>query len=212
MEAIDDGTPSVTAVSGCCPSGEPLNPLLASDLDAGFAEVVRAHKRLLYTVLVRACGDHGDAEDLTAEAFLRAYRALRTYDRERIQRLRLRPWLVTIALNAWRNLARDRSRQPRQVSLDQAPHLAADGDEVDRLVRRTDDQRALARLIAELPERQRVAIVLRHVCELPVSEVAEALGVPEGTLRSLVSRGLSKIRERADIEGHEFRAAEERTS
>ncbi len=67
-----------------------------ADLDSGFADVVRAHQRVVYTVALRLSRGHADAEDLAAEALLRAYRALRGYDAEKIRGLRLRPWLLTI--------------------------------------------------------------------------------------------------------------------
>lgn len=198
METPNGGSPSVSAEPRRDAADERLTALLVRDLDAGFAQVVRVHKGLLFTALLRACGDRRDAEDLTAEAFLRAYRALRGYDTERIRQMRLRPWLLAIALNAWRNLARDRSRRPRHVPLEQAPDRAAHGDQFERAAGRADDQRALAGMLASLPERQRVAVVLRHVCDLPASEVAEVLAVPEGTARSLVSRGLARLRDQVE--------------
>jgi hypothetical protein len=63
---------------------------LAADLDAGFAALFEAHQNVLFSTALRICGRWADAEDLTASAFLRAYRALSGYDRERIARLRTR--------------------------------------------------------------------------------------------------------------------------
>jgi RNA polymerase sigma-70 factor (ECF subfamily) len=61
-------------------------------------------------------------------------------------------------------------------------------------VTRIDQRRTLAELTASLPERQRVAVLLRHLCDVPSAEIAEVLGCPEGTVRSYVSRGLDKLR------------------
>jgi RNA polymerase sigma-70 factor (ECF subfamily) len=169
--------------------------LLLEDLDAGFAEVVRAHQRLVHSTVARAGQRPADTEDLAADVFLRAYRALRSYDPERIAGLRLRPWLVTIALNSSRNRARDQSRKPLHVPLERAPDQSDGRDAFDGLVDRMDRNRVLAGLLAELPEQQRVAIVLRHVCELSVGETAQVLGCAEGTVKSLVSRGLRKLRD-----------------
>ena len=88
---------------------------LAADLDAGFAALFEAHQNVLFSTALRICGRWADAEDLTATAFLRAFRALSGYDRERIAALRTRPWLLTILLNAWRNQVRTAARQPREV-------------------------------------------------------------------------------------------------
>jgi len=88
---------------------------LAADLDAGFAALFGAHRHVLFSTALRICGSWADAEDLTATAFLRAFRALSGYDRERIAALKTRPWLLTILLNAWRNQVRTAARQPRVV-------------------------------------------------------------------------------------------------
>ena len=93
---------------------------LAADLDAGFAALFEAHQNVLFSTALRICGRRADAEDLTATAFLRAFRALSGYDRERIAALRTRPWLLTILLNAWRNQVRTAARQPQEV-LDAKP-------------------------------------------------------------------------------------------
>ncbi|MBV9919341.1 MAG: RNA polymerase sigma factor, partial [Pseudonocardia sp.] len=69
---------------------------LIVDLDAGFAELVRHHGRVVYSVALRLTEGSADAEDLSADAFLRAYRALRDFDAARIRELRIRPWLLTI--------------------------------------------------------------------------------------------------------------------
>ncbi len=176
---------------------EQVRAALLEDLDAGFAELVREYQQLVYTTVLRVCRHHDDAEDLAAEVFLRAYRALRTYEAAAIGVLRPRAWLVTIALNLGRNELRNRGRRPRQVAFDVVP----DGelqrgslDAFDEIAGRLDHREALAELTACLPERQRVAVLLRHLCGLSSPEVAEILGCPEGTARSHVSRGLTTLR------------------
>jgi RNA polymerase sigma factor (sigma-70 family) len=173
---------------------ERLRDLLRANLDTGFAELMREYQQLVYTIVLRVCDQHVDAEDLAAEVFLRAYRALRTYSDARIAELRLRPWLVTIALNIGRNTSRDRGRRPRQVALDEVAERPPQGDAFDDIVTRIDQRRTLTELTASLPERQRVAVLLRYLCDVPSAEIAEVLGCPEGTARSYVSRGLDKLR------------------
>lgn len=167
---------------------------LVDDLDEGFAELVRRQEWVVYSVALRMTRSRTEAEDLTAETFLRAYRALRGYDRTRVLALRPRSWLLTITLNTWRNSVRDASRRPDLVCVADIPDSPADDQDVEHAVESAESQRELGRLIAQLPSAQRIAVVLRHVVGLPMVEVAAVLHCPEGTAKSHVSRGLSKLR------------------
>ena len=129
---------------------------------------------------------HGeDAEDLTQETFIRAYRALAGYDPDRIRSLRLSGWMWTIALNLGRNHVRDRARRPVPVAF-----VDRDGVEDPEPV----DVAAWDRRLAALPAVQRRAVVLRHVAGLSYPEIAEATGRPEGTVKADVHRGLARLR------------------
>jgi RNA polymerase sigma factor (sigma-70 family) len=167
---------------------------LIVDLDAGFAELVRHHERVVYSVALRLTAGSADAEDLSAEAFLRAYRALRDFDAARIRELRIRPWLLTILRNTARNAARDAARRPAPPPAFEAPDVANAGPGVEQHVEDTLMRREWARLLELLPEPQRVAVVLRHVEGLPTNEIAQILGCREGTAKSHVSRGLARLR------------------
>ncbi len=167
---------------------------LADDLDAGFAELVTSYGSLVCTVAARATFGHEDAEDLAAEAFLRAYRALRGYDAARIRELRLRPWLVTIVLNAARNARRAAIRHPRPDSLAVTGEPVATGRDAAELAEVADAAGELLARLAALPANQRLAVVLRHVADLPVPEIAAVMACPEGTARSHVARGLAALR------------------
>lgn len=167
---------------------------LADNLDAGFVDLVRTYRRVMYSVALQSCGRAYDAEDLAAEAFLRAYSALRRYDRQRILALRPRAWLLTILLNTRRNWARDSSRRPSQVPLsDQVDHSEAETT-TEELAERHETLQELIDMVRQLPDVQREAVVLRHVVGLPVAEVATLLGCPQGTAKSHVSRGLRQLR------------------
>lgn len=170
---------------------------IADDLDAGFVDLVHAYEKVVYSVALRVSGPH-DAEDLAAESFLRAYRALLSFDRERIRALNPRPWLLTIVLNTWRNTLRESARRPRQVPLSEAPEKPGTEPSLDDTVQRAETQRDLAELVGELPHSQRVAVVLRHVVGFTIAEVAATMGCPEGTAKSHVSRGLLKLRTLCD--------------
>ncbi|NKZ08712.1 RNA polymerase sigma factor [Actinomadura latina] len=168
---------------------------LARDLDAGFADLYEAYRGAVFSTALRLCGRWAEAEDLSAEAFLRAYRALAGYEAARIAELRPRAWLLAILTNVWRNSLRSAARRPAPAGpVEDAPDPPDPGEGVEEAAVRHETGRELAALLAELPEAQRVAVVLRHVADLPVAEVAVVLGVPEGTVKSHVSRGLARLR------------------
>jgi len=167
---------------------------LVEDLDVGFAALVEAYGRTAFSVAARTAPETEDAEDLAAEAFLRAYRALRRYDAARIRQLRVRPWLVTIVLNVSRNARREATRRPRAGRLPATDEPVAQGREASELVEVAAAADELAAHLRALPAKQRAAVVLRHVVDLPLSEIAAVLGCAEGTARSHVARGLAALR------------------
>jgi RNA polymerase sigma factor (sigma-70 family) len=168
---------------------------LSVDLEEAFPDVVAGYEQAVYTTALRMTGGRAeDAADVAAEAFLRAYTALRSYPAERIGQLQLRPWLLTIVLNLLRNEARAASRRPLHVGLD-AWSIPADGQESpEDQAQRHDGQARLGALLTELPDTQRTAVVLRHVVGLPYAEMAVVMGCPEGTAKSHVARGLQRLR------------------
>ncbi|MCF6468882.1 RNA polymerase sigma factor [Nonomuraea sp. MG754425] len=173
---------------------DPVREALLDDLDTGFAALYDAHRGLVFSTALRLSGSWADAEDYTAEAFLRAYRALSGYPPERIAELQPRAWLMTILMNVWRNCARAKSRRP-PTDLREEPVDGVDPGqdvEADAVRRETGDE--LAELLGRLPPEQRAAVVLRHVVDLPISEIAAVLKIPQGTVKSHVSRGLKRLR------------------
>jgi RNA polymerase sigma-70 factor (ECF subfamily) len=160
---------------------------LASDLDGAFETLVGTHADRCYSIALRLLGDASDAEEVAQDALVRAYRALGRYPAERIRELDLRPWLATITLN----VARSRRRRPgdrrRPISLESvgAENLRSEPPEAGP---------GLARLLADVPERYRVPIVLRYVDDLTFTQIAQMLERPEGTLRAQVHRGLALLR------------------
>ena len=169
-----------------------LTEALATDPAAAFAGFVRAHADLVYTVAYRSSGSRADAEDLAQEAFVRAYRALSGYPPDRIRALRLKPWLVTIVLNLWRNELRRRGRRLHEAPLEAAGDPGSDGlDPAEEVAGRAG---ALATRLLELPWHERVPVVLRHVAGLSYADIAEVLSCPVGTAKARVHRGLANLR------------------
>jgi RNA polymerase sigma-70 factor (ECF subfamily) len=162
-----------------------LTASLAADLDRAFPALVEQAGPGLYWGLRRLCGDHQEAEDLTQETFIRAYRAMGGFDGERFAALRLSPWLWTIALNLGRNHLRSRSRRPTFVEVGE--HGVTDPE--------VPDSAAWDRRMAGLTKPQRTAVVLRHVVGMGVAEIAEATGRPQGTVKADIHRGLARLKQ-----------------
>lgn len=170
---------------------------LAHDLDAAFETLVRAHVDRCHAIALRILGDPRDAEEVAQDALVRAYRALAGYPAERIRELRLRPWLATIVVNQCRNRVRRRAvpTTPLDPLVEAGAEPAAGaGTDPAGLAGRASDRAQLAAMLATLPDRYRIPVVLRHVDDLSYAELAEVLGRPEGTLKAQVSRGLALLR------------------
>ncbi|WP_308299393.1 MULTISPECIES: RNA polymerase sigma factor [Streptomyces] len=171
--------------------------LLAVDLDRGFAELVRSHGGVVYSVLLRLSGSSRDVEDLVQDTFLRAYTALSGYSPERRGALLPRAWLLAIGTNVWRNHVRTLTRRPvaeSGVDVGELP-LADGGPGPEQRAEHVAERERLVAALAELPERYRVPVVLRHIAELGYAEIADLLGCPVGTVKAQVSRGLAALRE-----------------
>lgn len=177
---------------------------LAHDLDAVFSDLVVAHQDGIYSGVRRLVPAAADADDITQETFVRAYRALRDYPASRIEQLAVRSWLWTIALNLCRNAARRRSRKPVGAPLN-ATNEPPDGADTaaDALAAvAADDWRTRLDALS-LPIR--TAVVLRHVVGLPYADIAAAVDRPVGTVKADVHRGLARLRHMLEDEAEEER-------
>jgi RNA polymerase sigma-70 factor, ECF subfamily len=168
---------------------------LATDLDGGLEALVLAYQDRIYRFALRFCGSAQDAEEITQDAFVRAYHALKTYAPERIRALALRPWLYRITINVARNRAR-RKVLPIAEGVDEetVALTAAPAGQPDAMAERSQDRQRLATALAALPAHYREAIILRFVEGLSYDDTAAALGRPVGTVKSEVHRGLTRLR------------------
>src|SRR6202162_888028 len=112
---------SCRSEEGAMPQEAALEAALAEDLEGCFEKLVREYQDRLYSFAHRLAGNSEDAEEITQDAFVRAYRAMKTYEAERIRALSLKAWLYQITLNVARNLRRRKNH--KLVSID-----ARDGD------------------------------------------------------------------------------------
>jgi RNA polymerase sigma-70 factor (ECF subfamily) len=182
-----------------------LLELLATDLDRSFHHLVLSFQQRLYIFALRQTGSPQDAEDITQEAFLRAYYALADYPAERIRAMKLQPWLYKIALNVFY-----RQREGARLhctSLDQSEEsifLEIEDDEREQpehIAEGREDLHELEAQLTQLPTQYRVAVSCYYFEELSYREIAELLNQPVGTVKSHVHRGTQLLRKNMQVQG-----------
>jgi RNA polymerase sigma-70 factor (ECF subfamily) len=161
-------------------------------LDAEFSDLYRAHLRDVYSYAYYRIGNHHDAEDITEQTFLQAYRHFERAQREARGRP-LRPWLIRIAHNLAANYYRDRARKP-QTNLEDAGVLPTLHDTEDLVEGREEVQHVLAG-VAKLPEDRRDALIMRFALDMDNREIARALGRTDGATKVLIHRAIKQLEE-----------------
>src|SRR3954452_13468911 len=161
-------------------------------LDAAFAELYRSHLRDVYSYAYYRIGNHHDAEDLTEQTFLQAYRHFERAQRES-QGRPLRPWLIRIAHNLAANYYRDRSRRP-QTAIDDADQLVA-MHSTEGLVEDRDDLKRILECVQRLPDDRREALIMRFALGMDNREIARALGRTDGATKVLLHRAIRQLEE-----------------
>jgi RNA polymerase sigma-70 factor (ECF subfamily) len=169
------------------------------DLES-FNQLVSRWERPIYALAYRTLGREEDARDVVQEAFLRAYRGLKGFKGE----AKFSSWLYRITLN----LCRDWSRRERRAPIVQVPEgtdpveLADErvqtSESVEELVARREMSEAVAKAMAELPEEQRTAILLKEYHGLTFQEIAGMLDCPLSTVKTRLYQGLSVLRRRLE--------------
>ncbi|MBA2567342.1 MAG: RNA polymerase sigma factor [Thermoleophilaceae bacterium] len=159
-------------------------------LDREFTELYRDHLRDVYSYSYYRIGNHHDAEDLTEQTFLQAYRHFERARRESDGRP-LRPWLIRIAHNLAANYYRDRSRRP-QTPLDDAATLS-DLRRTDELVEEREELGRVLEGVADLPDDRREALIMRFALDMDNREIARALGRSEGATKVLIHRAIRQL-------------------
>jgi RNA polymerase sigma-70 factor (ECF subfamily) len=163
-----------------------------AQLDAEFAELYRAHLRDVYSYSYYRVGDHHDAEDLTEQTFLQAYRHFERAQRESDGRP-LRPWLIRIAHNLAANLYRDRSRKPAS-SIEETDSLTA-MHTTEQLVEGRDQLSRVLDGVRQLPDDRREALIMRFALGMDNREIARALDRSDGATKVLIHRAIKQLEE-----------------
>jgi RNA polymerase sigma-70 factor, ECF subfamily len=165
-------------------------PKPKAELDAEFSELYRSHLRDVYSYAYYRIGNHHDAEDLTEQTFLQAYRHFERAQRESEGRP-LRPWLIRIAHNLAANYYRDRSRRP-QTPIDDADVLTAPHT-TETLVEGREELTRILEGVNELPDDRREALIMRFALGMDNREIARAMGRTDGATKVLLHRATRQL-------------------
>ncbi len=161
-----------------------------SELDARFSELYRQHLRDVYSYSYYRVGNHHDAEDLTEQTFLQAYRHFERALRESNGRP-LRPWLIRIAHNLAANFYRDRSRKP--VSTLEDAGVISEPHTTESLVESREELKEILEGVSRLPEDRREALIMRFALGMDNREIARALGRTDGATKVLLHRAIRQL-------------------
>jgi RNA polymerase sigma-70 factor (ECF subfamily) len=163
--------------------------------DDAFEAVVASHHAEIRRYLLRLTARASDADDLSQEAFLRAFRAFRTLPGD----ANVRAWLFTIATNLGRNHFRAQSRRRRAYAVVALESRDSTPERADGQLIAGEAQARVERVVAGLPEKQRLAFIMRKMHELEYAEIGASLGCSEDSARANVFQALRKIRR--DLDG-----------
>ena len=176
---------------------EVIARVLAGDRDA-FGELVAKHYQFAFRIAFRITGDASEAEEAAQEAFLRAYTRLSTFRRD----ASFSTWVNRIAMNTALNLVERNKRERTHL-----PQASSGTDGIDPLLKVADrgagperhlldGEAATLReaAMASLTPMERTAFTLRHMEDVPLAEIAEALRVPTNSVKQAVFRAVGKLR------------------
>ena len=160
------------------------------DQDA-FAQLVVRYTGLVYSLALRRVGNHHDAEDLTQNVFWKAWKALPSFREEAA----FSTWLYRMTANAATDFLRQKGRREAPLSLDDPdlPQTAHPGPSPGEQAQAEERREALYRAIETLPEQARSVLLLRELRGLSYEEIAAALDLPVGTVRSRLARARAAL-------------------
>ena len=155
-------------------------------------EIVRQYRRKVFNVAYKFVGRHDEAEDLTQDIFLKIFKSLNTFDR----RANFQTWLVSVSRNLcidhYRSVRKERETIDRQVDPNQLTPASNDPGPMAALEQR-DRVALLRQALGQLPDTLRTAVLMRDIQEMSYQEIADKLGLPEGTVKSRINRGRTEL-------------------
>jgi len=179
-------------------SDEDLMGRVAEDDERAFSELVHRFQGRVTNLVSRVLNDRECSDDLAQEVFVRVFVHRRNYRRGS----KFSTWLFTIAANLAKNEIRRRVRRRNWFSLDALQELLSDSaiqladptEGQEQTLQREQLQQAIGRAIAAVPEKYRLALVLRDIEGFAYEEIGQMLGIPGGTVRSRINRARTMLK------------------
>ncbi len=183
-------------------SDEDLMARVAEDDERAFTDLVGRFRGRVTNLISRVLNDRESSDDLAQEVFVRVYVHRRNYRTGS----KFSTWVFTIAANLAKNEIRRRVRRRNWFSLDALTEVFSDSmiqladptEGREQVLEREQLQGAVGQAIATVPEKYRLALVLRDIEGLSYEEIAEVLGVPGGTVRSRINRARSMLKRKLE--------------
>lgn len=170
-----------------------------------FAQLVRRHQKMVYNLALGKTGSHHDAEEVTQTAFLKAWQGIRSFQ----GKAAFSSWLYRLTANAAIDLLRRRRAPTLSLDDPDLPPLADRDPGPEEVSLAAERRRLLWQAIDRLPEAQRAPLVLREMEGLSYREIAQALDLEEGTVKSRLARARLLLRRLLVENGLLRKAAEE---
>jgi len=200
---------------------QPSSPATETDLlierclrgdQVAWEQIVRQHWRKVFNIAYKFTGRHDLAEDLTQDVFVKIFRSLDTFDR----RANFQTWLVSVSRNLcidhYRSVRKERETIDRDVDPGDLAPVSPTVSPLNAL-EQSDRRALLQRGLRELAPTLRQAVLMRDIQELSYQEIADRLGLPEGTVKSRINRGRTELaRQISRIRQDDDRAVAARTT
>jgi RNA polymerase sigma-70 factor (ECF subfamily) len=154
--------------------------------------IVRQHWRKVFNVAYKFVGKHDEAEDLAQDIFVKIFKSLSTFDR----RANFQTWLISVSRNLcidhYRSVRKERETIDRGVDANELTPASTEPSPMAGLEQR-DRVTLLRHALAQLPDTLRTAVLMRDIQEMSYQEIADKLGLPEGTVKSRINRGRTEL-------------------
>jgi len=162
---------------------------------SAFKTIVELHHKPLISFIARFTGDRDSAEDIAQEVFLRVFKAAKDYKPQ----AKFKTWLFTIATNLCLNEIRDNKSIPKIVDLSglheqEYPIIAPEALSPLKAAENAELSTAVRKAIRNLPENQRIAILLRQYNDFSYSEISKIMGISESAVESLLQRARQSLK------------------